>query len=114
MSKRLRKFAPTLQYLARCDKPTARSIINKANPQLIDCVSDICHNILKGKVNLSSKEKARLSKYKKQIRAVAKKSGSKKSKKVIIQKGGFLGAILAPLLGSLIGPLVSSIFGQPK
>ena len=110
--KRLKKFAPTLQYLARCDKSTAKTLINKADPQLIDCVSDICYNILKRKVKLSSKEKARLARYKKQIRTVAKKSNSKKSKRTVIQKGGFLGAILAPLLGSLIGPLVNTLFSQ--
>lgn len=114
MSKRLKKFAPTLEYLARCDKTTAKSIIDKAQPQFINCVSDICHNLLQGKVKLTSEEKKRLKKYKTQLRTVAKKSSSKKTKKTIIQKGGFLGAILAPLLGSLIGPLVSTIFKKRK
>ena len=114
MSKRLKKFAPTLQYLAKCDHKTAKALINKQQPQFIDCVSDICHNILRGKVQLSTKEKNRLRKYKNKIRKVASNTSSRKAKKNIIQSGGFLASILLPLLGTLIGPLVRGIFKRKK
>lgn len=103
MTKRVKKFTDTLNYLSSCDKHTGKAIINTAKPELINCFSDICHNVLKGKVNLSDSEKKKLGKYKNHIRKIANKKTTQKSKKILIQKGGFLGAILAPLLGSLFG-----------
>lgn len=109
MSKRVKKYAPTLQLLAKCDKKTANAIVKSAKPEFLCCISDICHNILKDRLKLSGKEKRNLSKYKKQIRKIANRSTTNKSKRELIQKGGFLGAILAPLLGSIIGPIAKSI-----
>ena len=114
MSKRLKKLAPTLQYLANCNQRTAKTIIREAPPPLVHCVSDICYNLLNGKVKLTPKEKKRLIRYKKHIRKVAKRATTKKTKKKIIQTGGFLRAILAPLLGSVLAPLTQSIFGSQR
>lgn len=105
MSKRVKKYLPTLQLLAKCDKHTANSVVKSAKPEFLSCVSDICHNILQDRVKLSPKEKQKLFKYKQQIRKIAKKSTTQKSKRELIQKGGFLAAILGPLLGSIIGPI---------
>ena len=109
MSKRVKKYSPTLQFLANCDKKTANSIVRSAKPDFLCCISDICHNILKDKVKLTAKEKKKLSTYKHQIRKIANKSTTNKSKRVLIQKGGFLGAILAPLIGSLLGPIAKTL-----
>ena len=112
MSKaRLRRHAPTLGYLANCDKHTAKSIITNAKPQLLHCISDVCYNVLKGNVPLSSKEKHKLQKYKSGMRKIADRKTTLKARKVLIQKGGFLGALLTPLLGSVIAPLAQSLFG---
>lgn len=112
MSNRLKKHSPVLYYLAKCKQPAANSIIQKAEPELIDCVSDICHNILKGNAKLSTTQKQKLSKYKQQIRKIANKTTTRRQKRKLIQKGGFLGTILAPLLGGLIGPLIKGLFPQ--
>lgn len=114
MSKRVKKFASTLHYLVNCDKHTSKSIINSAKPDLINCFSDICHNILQGKVNLSDKEKKKLAKYKSHIRKIANKKSSQQTKKVLIQKGGFISALLAPLIGSVIAPLAQGLFGTKR
>ena len=111
MSLRLKKFAPTLHYLAKCDKHNAKSIVKHSKPELVNCISDICHNILQNRVALSSDEKKSLAKYKNQLRRIAKRSTTKKTKRLLIQKGSFLSAILAPLLGSVLRPLAQSIFG---
>jgi len=109
MSKRVKKYAPTLELLAKCDKHTANSVVKSARPEFLNCIGDICYNILQGRVPLSPKDKTKLSKYKQQIRKIANKKTTLKSKRELIQKGGFIGAILAPLLGSLITPIVQSI-----
>lgn len=112
MSKRIKKYVETLNYLSKCDRRTGKSIINSANSELINCISDICYNMLRGNLKINSTQKTKLDKYKNNIRKIANKKATQKSKKELIQKGGFLGAILAPLIGSLITPLAKGIFGR--
>lgn len=109
MTPRLKRHATTLLCLAKCDKTTARPIITKAKPELFHCLSDICHNILNGNIQLKISEKDRLGKYKKDIRKIADKKSTVKQKKILVQKGGFLGSLLAPLIGSVLGPLIKTI-----
>lgn len=114
MSKRLQRHAKTLEYLSGCDKNVGNSIINSAKSDLICCISEICHNLLKGNVELSNDQSTKLAKYKNQIRSVAGKKASIKSKKKLIQKGGFLTALLGTLASTLLGPLVKGLFGGKK
>lgn len=109
MTHRLKTHAKTLEFLTKCDKHTARSIIKGAKPDLLCCISDICHNVLRGRVKLSPLEKQRLSKYKRHIRKIADKKTTSKSKRTLIQKGGFLATILAPLIGSILRPIAKGI-----
>lgn len=109
MSKRIKRHAKALHYLASCDSNISKSVIKASKPDLICCLSEICHNLLRGNIPLTTKEKTKLTRYKKEIRGVADKKLTQQSKKRLIQKGGFLSALLAPLV-SLVGPLVKSIF----
>ena len=68
----------------------------------------MCDNVLRENVKLSNSHKRKLSKYKNYIRQLSKKSTSQSSKKRILQRGGFLGALISPLLREVIGPIVSS------
>ena len=111
MSKRLKKHAQTLKYLSKCDRHNANSIINGASNDLLHCFSDICHNILKGNVELSKAEQQRLARHKTKIRQIANKKTAQKNKKKLIQKGGFLGTLLAPLIRMFVGPVAKSLLG---
>ena len=89
-----------------------RSIAKSASPDLIHCLSEVCYNLLRGAVEISARDKKKLSKYKTHIRKVASKGTSVKSKRTLIQKGGFLPSLLAPLapvIGSILSPLVKSM-----
>ena len=110
MTNRLKRYTPTLLCLAKCDKATAKAILSKGKTELFHCISDICHNILNGNIDLRHSDKDKLKKYKNHIRKIADKKTTAKSKKVLVQKGGFLGALLAPLIGSVLGPLIRTIF----
>lgn len=112
MSKRIKKNAHTLQYLSKCDKHTATSILKSSNPELVNCISDICHNILKDKVKLTPREKTKLSKYKLNIRKLANPKATQKTKRVLIQKGGFL-PILLQTIAPLVAPLAKKLLGIP-
>jgi hypothetical protein len=109
MSHRLKKHAKTLKFLSECDRHTSNSIIKTAKPDLLCCIADICYNILRGKVKLSPIAKKRLAKYKKHIRKIADKKTTANTRRSLIQKGGFLGSILAPLIGTILKPLAQGI-----
>jgi hypothetical protein len=114
MSSRLKRNADTLHYLCYCkNKKAANAIINTANPELINCFSEISSNVLKGNAVLNEAQRNKLKKYKKYIRDIASKSTSQKVKKRILQKGGFIGALLKPLM-SVIFPLVSGLFSKKQ
>jgi hypothetical protein len=110
MSERLRRNAPLLRALHRANPTDRKRILHKhCSADFINCVSEICKNLIKRCVPLSSHQKEQLRRRHKTIHKLTLKKVSKKQKKKIIQSGGFLGAILStiiPVLGSLLGGLV--------
>jgi hypothetical protein len=58
---------------------------------------------------LTKPQKEKLKRNKAGLRALMKKSVSLKKKKAILQKGGFLGSLLAPI-ASVVAPLLSTLF----
>ena len=105
MSTRITRQAATLQTLANAHPHVCQAILKGANPDLLKCLSECAHNILKGNIPLSPEEKAELIKYKQKVRQVANKRIALKTKRKTLQTGGFLPALLAPLLSSVIAPL---------
>ena len=105
---RLKKNGRTLKFLQKASPPVQKSILEKAPRDLIDCLCDCAHNILKGNVPLTSRHKQKLRRHKKALRDLTKRKTSLASKRKIVQKGGFLSVLLsalAPVLGGLIGGL---------
>jgi triphosphoribosyl-dephospho-CoA synthetase len=99
--KRLRQTFNKVRILSLATPRARKELIRKGDRELIDCVSECCHNILHGKVILTSNQKNQLKRYKDKIREVAKKKTSLCKKREIIQKGGFLGIVLPAVAGFL-------------
>ena len=100
--------------LLHAAKPAYRkTLLQKATPETIKLLSDCALNILKGKILLTQHEKKRLQPHKKKLRTLANKKSSVKTKKKILQQGGFLPAFLIPILaavgGNLDGVVMSKI-----
>ncbi len=112
MSARVRKHADTLSLLAKAKPSMCKAILKGADKDLVHCLCECAHNVLKGNVRLTSAQKTKLARYKQGLRAIAKKTTSQKKKKNILQKGGFLPALLAPLLAPVIAPLAAKVFGK--
>ena len=72
-------------------------------------VCECADTILRGNVPLTKLQKEKLKRNKAELRALTKKSVSLKQKKAILQKGGFLGSLLAPI-ASVVAPLLSTLF----
>lgn len=105
MTPRLRRHAETLRVLSRATSQLIRIILRGADRDLINCVCECASNILKGNVPLTKHQKERLRRYQGQLRNLTKKSTSLSAKKKVVQTGGFLSALLAPLAG-----LIASLF----
>ena len=112
MSTRIRRRADLLKVLAHAKPVTCKTIMKGADKDLVHCLCECTYNILKGNVPLTKAQKAKLTRYKQDLRAVAKKTTSQKRKREILQKGGFLPALLAPLLAPVIAPLATKAIGK--
>ena len=102
MSHKLKKHLPELQVLAKCRPRQRKRFIMHAHKDLINCISEVCTNTLKGNVPLKPAQKKALVRYKRHLRQVAdKRNSNKKRREILVQKGGFIGALIGPLLSTL-------------
>jgi hypothetical protein len=74
-----------------------------ASPELVRILCECCHNVLKGNVPLSATQKRRLRRYKDSLRELTKTRLSIKQRKAILQQGGLIGNLLAPIVPVLKG-----------
>ena len=110
MSQKLHKYAAALNQLRRfTNKQKQKWLKKNSNKEFVHCICECAQNILNGKVPLSTKQKKELRRQKTGLRNLVKRSLSIKKKQKILQKGGFLGAILGPIV-SVLGGLLGSTF----
>ena len=112
MSGRMKKQALCLQVLNQTTNATLRkAILEHADPELIPALCECAHNILRGKVQMTSRETPRLRKYNTKLRLIARENLSVTQKRQHLQQnGGFLPALLAPLAATVIVPLLRQLF----
>jgi len=109
MSARVRRHADTLAFLSRAKPSMCKAILKGGDKDLVHCLCECAHNLLQGTVPLTKAQKTKLARYKQGLRDVSKKTTSVKRKQQILQKGGFLPALLAPLLAPVIAPLAGKL-----
>jgi hypothetical protein len=90
--------------LSNCKSKRFKKIILKhCDDDLLKAIIEIVLNVLKGNVDISSKIKLRLRKYKKSMRKLICPQLSLKSKrKVLVQSGGFLSILLPTVIGGIL------------
>jgi len=81
-----------------------RDYVKKCNREFIDCVSECAKNVIKGNDPMTGHQKANLRRRRKDVRALAIKKTSSTKKRRILQKGGFLTALLPPV-SSILGSM---------
>lgn len=101
----MRKYVRILRSLLRLTDAEKKKMIRLCDRGLVDCFSECAKNVLKGTVPLTSAQLRKLRRQKNNLRLLAVKKTSVKRKKKILQKGGFIGAIIPPILGILGGLL---------
>ena len=105
MSQRARKFLPMLKRIRKMDEREKGVFVRKCNKEFLDCVSECAKNVIKGHVPLTDRQKTNLRRRRNDPRALSIKKTSLRKKRRILQKGGFLTALLPPVL-SILGSLL--------
>jgi len=106
--KHLEKHSPILEVLQKASPKLRKAILEQCDSQVICVLSEIILNLLNGHINLSSKQKQKLKKYKNKFRELAsqcnqsKRINKKTARKLLIQTGGAF-----PLLLGLLGPIIA-------
>ena len=86
---RLKKHSSTLKILQKAPASTRNSILQKASKELIRCVCECAHNILKGSVPLTKYRKQKLRKHKAALRQLADKKIALEKKEKSHKKADF-------------------------
>ena len=94
---RVQKYAPTLRILSRATSKVKRMTMQLADNQFMNCLCECGENVLKSNVPLTSRHLRVLQPYKNHLRELVSKKVSITRKKIILHKGGFIGALLKPL-----------------
>lgn len=111
MNQRLTHMLPELKRLCRMSNKDRKQFIKSCGKDFIYCLCECIKNLLKGNVPLTQKQLKSLCRHKQSLRKLSLKRTSLVTRKRILQKGGFLGALISPLLNGL-SYLVSSAVAQ--
>lgn len=98
-----RKHTDILRALYYLNAAQRKALLCKADPKLVKYICECALNVLQGNVPLSKGHKEHLQKHAYLLRKLADPGESFiNKKKIIVQRGGFLPALLAPLIGTIL------------
>ena len=98
-------FARTLYHL---NEEQPKAWLRKADAKLVCRIYDCALNVLIGNVPLSKGHKSRLRKHAKVLRKLAASNITlQRRKNIIVQRDGFLPALLALLIGTILANYVN-------
>ena len=106
MSQHVRELTPVVITLKSLRPKDRRTLVEGLNSKHMRGMTELAVNIVKNSVPLSPQEELACRRWRKSLRMLALKRYPIKKKKVILQKGGFLGAIL-PVLASVLGSVIN-------
>ena len=105
MSERTMKYLTVLERIRRLGEKGKKEYVQKCDKEFINCVSECAKNVIKGNVPLTNRQMARLRRERNNLKALSVKKTSLTKKRRILQRGGFLTALLPPVLSVLTGLL---------
>jgi hypothetical protein len=98
MSERLKQHTKILKRLAKAPLEERRDILNKADKELINCISEIVYNTLRSNVPLNSTEVEKLKRFKISLRKIASKNISHRDKNKILRRKNTFCMAIKPLI----------------
>jgi len=102
------KQADILRALYHLNAKQRTALLRVADAKLVRQICECALNVLRGNVPLNKSQKNKLRKHATTLRSLVDRSGSlKRKKKIIVQRGGFLPALLAPIIGTVLANLIA-------
>lgn len=103
----LQHYRSELRALCKCKGKQRKLILQKASGGLIRTIAQVAKNTINGNIRLSPRQKLRLRRHKKTLRALSlAKSSIKRRRRLLLQKGGaLLPLLLAPIVSAVAGSL---------
>ncbi len=101
MSDRVKKYIPRLKLLSKASPHMRKAILANCDKGTMQCICECAKNVLKGNVPINREQMQKLRRHKKSLRELVRKKTSLQKKRRIVQTGGFIGAIIAPVLSAL-------------
>ena len=115
LSKNLRDNLYMIRCLSEAKEDSRRGAMRCCSRQLCDSMSEIAANLLKGNIPLTDRQFLVLKRHAKDIEALSKKKTQVWKRREILQKGGFLSALLGPVVRFLmpvVKPVVKSLIPE--
>ena len=104
-----RRFQEHLPYLEALKRPRQAKkkrelLLEAGGTPLVKCLGECCHNVLYGAVEVDEPTRLYLKRHAAHIREVADpRVGVQRKKQVLVQHGGWLPALLAPIISAVTG-----------
>ncbi len=99
MKRRIDEYVDTLRKLYQCNVSKRKRWLElHLDNDFVFVLCDCAKNILSGNVKINDIQKNKLRDYKDDLRALIDRRVGISKKKEIIQSGGFLGALIAPII----------------
>jgi hypothetical protein len=95
-----------MKLLAKSGKAKEKKLLINANASFISTMVDSVARILKGEVRLTKRQLSLLEPFEQLLERFIGKKTRIRERRVILQQGGFLGALIRPIL-SLLGGLLN-------
>jgi hypothetical protein len=107
--KRLKTHKHLLHVLKNATPKVRKVIIQGADDDLIKALVECVINTLNGNHKVSTGVKGKLGKFRNCLRKLScSKVPLKVKRKILVQKGGFLGVLLTSLLSGIVGRLLET------
>lgn len=104
---RVRTHFPLLEYMKGLKAKEQKKIIKGASRDLLMTFSELSLNLIKKNIHLSAEEINKLRPFQSQIQELTKRRHSLKKRRQIIQRGGFLSALLGAVLPALLTSIIT-------
>lgn len=114
-SQRLQRNITALDVLSKASRKQREAFINTATNDQISCICDCANNILIENIPLTESDLKKLKRYESFIRYLAENRGKrnyKEKKEYLIQEGGFLPVLLAPILSAAASILAETLINK--
>jgi len=105
----MKKYASLLKKLHKIGSKNKKTVLvkNIKDPEFVKCLCECAKNIIKGNFKLASTQRRKICCRKKLFCKLALKKKWLTERRKIVQKGGFIGALLGPII-SFLGRIFGS------